>query len=467
MSTVTERVKGTGQQAPLVVVAGFGAAGAAAAVAAAESGARVLVCDRAPAVDRGGNTRENLFYMSMKSVDEVDPDLMAALRASTAPTETTAAEWGVDREFLSVWIEDAAPTLKWLQQLGFEFSYSESDIIDDGFAPGLIPHGGGNVMLDVLEDKAKQLGVQFAYETALVGIRTDEDGTVTQVVLESAGARRSASAQAVILATGGFHGNYELMTQYLGPRARYAVPLTRYAYYNKGEGLRVALGLGAATTGDLGEWHGLTIDARAKGERWVVGGGPLGIMVNTEGRRFVDEALWEPAEKAVRDQPGGTAFYLLDAEGSRHPFYGRRFSSGGAPLRANTIEELAELIDVSPEELARTVAEYNAACDAAGGGAGASLDIPKTDGAVSLTEAPFEAWPVQAGICFSLGGLRVDAHGRVLSLDGRPIPGLYAAGDVAGGYFGEYVNYTSSLKALVLGRRSGCHASTSESDGSA
>ncbi|WP_176079801.1 FAD-dependent oxidoreductase [Paraburkholderia tropica] len=455
----------------LVVVAGFGGAGGAAALSAAEAGARVLVVDRAPAAVRGGNTRENLFYLAMKNTHELNDEFAQGIERVAQPWSSECGEttemarfWSLDQEFVRTWLDESVPTVQWMEKLGFRFSYQESDLVDDGFAPGLVPDGGGNQMLDVFERKARELGVAFSYETALVGLRTDDAGAVKAVVLETAYGRETLECSSVILATGGFHGNYELTTKYLGVSARHALPLTKSAFYNRGEGFRLALELGAATAGDLSEWHGLVIDARADGERWLLSGMELGIMVNRAGERFFDESTGEAAEKAVRDQEDGVAYYIADASARRHPFADRRFKTGLDSIKAATIEELAEKIRVPVDTLRQTIFEYNAACDWSNNeqrGAASGLAVPKAFGAKPLIEMPFEAWPLRSGICFSLGGLKVDKFGRVLTEDNHAIKGLYAAGDTAGGYYKQYVNYTSSLKALVFGRRSGIHAAKS------
>lgn len=451
-----------------VVVAGFGGAGAAAAVAAAQAGAEVLVFDRAPAERRGGNTRRNLFYMLMKDDQHLTDSFVPDLKARTASPVShfgegaeTASVWGVDESMLRTWIDDAVPTVDWIREVGVQLSKQESDIVAHGAAAGIMPDGGGDGLLQLMEAKARELGAVFTYETTVVGVRTSDTGEITHVLVESPEGRRLQPCSALILATGGYHGNLELSTRYLGPRAGYLVPLSREGYYNQGEGLRIGLELGAGTAGDLGDYHAVAVDARADGERWLLTGYKYGILVNRAGRRFVDEGSGEDAVKAIPGQKDGVAFAILDRRASQSPFYKNSFNSDAGPLRADSLEKLADLIDVPAAVLWKTVQEYNAACDVTttdDSAATTGLDIDKSRLATPLTEGPYEAWPVKAGNTFALAGLKVDGDGRVLSVDGRPLPGLYAAGDTVGGYFKEYVTYTSTVKALVLGRRAGTHA---------
>jgi tricarballylate dehydrogenase len=468
MTTQTDHVRGNDAEQRVVLVAGFGAAGGVAALAAAAAGAKVVVCERAPVELHGGSTRGSTFYMRFASVDELKPDCAALVTAATSPWPAqddepfgTAGIWGVDRGFLDTWLREAIPTVGWLREIGIGFSFQESDV---GDPPGVMPDGGGKGLLDALEAKVAERGVTVMYETALVGLNVDDTGAVRGALLETPEGRHTLSCDAVIVATGGIHGNLELMTRYLGPRARFAVPCTRSDYFNQGEGLRLALQLGAATAGDFGEWHAIPVDARADGRRAEIGGYELGILVNRAGERFVDESSGEPAVKAVREQDLGIAFAIIDERARRLDTYRLLFFSPCEPVRANTIEELATAIDVPAEALVRTIRDFNAACerDAEGDSARDGLPIPRCSGGAPIVEAPFEAWPIKPGIVLSLGGLKVDEHGRVLSHDGRPIAGLYAAGDTAGGYFNKYIGYTATFKALVLGRLSGMHAAGRE-----
>lgn len=451
-----------------VIVAGFGGAGAAAAVAAAHAGARVIVFDRAPEELRGGNSRANLFYMLLKEnlelADNFIPELddMTVPRAfELGPTPVADEAWGLDSGMRRVWLEEAGGAVEWLRSFGLEMDFEQSDIVAPGTMPGVKPQGGGEGMLNVLEQVARDRGAEFIYETAVIGVETDKWGVITGVMVEGPEGRYSISCSALILATGGFHGNLEMMNRYLGPGSRNLVPLSREGYFNKGEGVRIGIELGAATAGDMADFHGVSIDARADGERWLTTGSRYGILVNHHGKRFVNETGGEHTHKAVRDQEHGYAFSIVDQKIINKPFYHLIFNSEADPYRADTLEELAVKIGVPADALRATVDEYNAACDPSvpDGSAGArGIEFEKTRLATPLTDGPFEAWPVRSGICFGLGGLKVDEDGRVLSLDNRPIEGLYAVGDTAGGFFKAYPTYTSTLKALVLGRRSGAHA---------
>ena len=131
------------------------------------------------------------------------------------------------------------------------------------------------------------------------------------------------------------------------------------------------------------------------------------------------------------------------------------------PLEAQSVEALAEAAGLDPQALAATLGAYNAACpqdisafrpDGPDSLATRGLALPKSNWARPLLRPPFRAWPVICANCFTFGGLRIDIHGRVIDLDGDPIPGLYAAGETAGLFYGDYTGATSVMRGAVFGR---------------
>jgi tricarballylate dehydrogenase len=275
----------------------------------------------------------------------------------------------------------------------------------------------------------------------------------------------------VVLACGGFEGNAEMLTRYMGPRALYLRPVCKGGYYNRGEGIRMALEIGAAPCGDFGSYHAEPIDPRSGVSEPSVFIFPYGILVNREGQRFTDEAqgtvdaYYERVTRRIFEQTQGIAWTVLDAKHMRIPNYRLGIRTDQPPLAADTLAGLAKLIGVPAAALEKTVADYNAACVPGtykplelDGLATRGLAPPKSNWALPLDEAPFHAYPIISSNVFTFGGLKVDTAARVLNRDGDAIPGLYAAGETVGMYYGNYTGATSVLKGMVFGRLAGSAA---------
>jgi tricarballylate dehydrogenase len=276
----------------------------------------------------------------------------------------------------------------------------------------------------------------------------------------------------VVLACGGFEGNAEMMTRYVGPRSVYLRPVCKGGYYNRGEGIQMALAAGAAPCGDFGSYHAEPVDPRSGIAEPSVFIFPYGVLVNTEGRRFTDEApgtvdaYYERVTRRIYEQPQGTAWVILDARHQRIPNYRLGIRTDKPPVVGATLFELAGKIGIPPAALEQSVREYNAACPSDAGWRPLELDglatrglVPsKSNWATPLHEAPFHAYPIISSNVFTFGGLKIDVSARVLDGDGEPMPGLYAAGEIVGLYWGNYTGATSVLKGLVFGRIAGTHA---------
>ena len=471
-----------------LVVAGCGVAGLSAAVSAAEGGARVAVLERAPIEERGGQSRYTEAYLRMKSLDEVsddfethlaengsgaiDPDLVAR---SADPQEQGLVRGlsMADPGFIQTLAEQAGPSIAWLRGLGARFDFLPTQFLTKS-QPRLLPVGGGQALVDVLSAKAEALGVQFFYETTATSLVEDEDGRVAGLRARTPQGRLRFNGP-VVLACGGFQGNAELMTRYVGPRSVHLRPICKGGYYNRGEGIRMALDIGAAPCGDFGSYHAEPVDPRSGVSEPSVFIFPYGILVNQQGLRFTDEApgtvdaTYEAVTRRIYEQSGGVAWVVLDARHTRIPNYRLAIRTDKPPVVAASIEQLAAGIGVPAAALARTVADYNRACSGRDwqplvlDGLGTEgLEPPKSNWACPIEEGPFHAYPIMSANVFTFGGLKVDPHARVLSADGRPIEGLYAAGEILGLYWGTYTGSTSVLKGIVFGRRAGLHASRKE-----
>jgi tricarballylate dehydrogenase len=205
---------------------------------------------------------------------------------------------------------------------------------------------------------------------------------------------------------------------------------------------------------------------------------PYCIMVNSKGLRFVDEAddlrgkTYAKMGRAILSQPGGIAFQVMDKKTRDLDLYPQMYRKATA-AKADTLESLAEQLDINVDNFVRTVREFNAAVPAKlpafstnpvvlDGRATVGLAIPKSNYTLTIDEPPFEAFPVRCGMTFTFGGIRIDPQtAQVQHVAGRAIKGLYAAGEMAGGlWVGNYASGSGMMAGATFGRIAGRHAAT-------
>ncbi len=470
-----------------VVVAGCGIAGLSAAVSAAEKGARVAVLERAPIDERGGNTRYTDAYLRMKSETEVTDDFETHLAENGGGyldpelvKHTTQAydTWPAivktlsfaDPELIAAFANGCGPTVLWLKTFGVKFDFLPTQFLTKS-QPRLLPIGGGLVLLEALAVAAEKRGVKFFYETTATTLMRSEHGAVTGLVANDKHGHPQHFMGKIILGCGGFEGNAEMQTRYIGPRAVYLRPVARGGYYNKGEGIRMALDIGAAPCGDFGSYHAEPIDPRSGKPEPSVFIFPYGILVNQEGQRFTDEApgtvdaVYESITRKIFNQTNGIAYTILDDKINDVPNYKLGLRSDQPPITGATVAELAGKLKIPPALLEQTVRDYNAACVAGPFKpleldhlAAQGLTPPKSNWARALDKPPYQAYPVISSNVLTFGGLKVNTRAQVLNQDGVPIKGLYAAGEVVGLYYKTYTGATSVLKGAVFGRLAGLDA---------
>ena len=466
-----------------VVVVGCGIAGLSAAVTAAQQGLKTAVLERATLEERGGQSRYTEAYLRMKGFETVsddfemhlaenagfyqDPDLMneMALDKSSWSAQTAALPIA-DTNVIEAFSDNIAPTIQWLQEVGVKFDFLPTQFLTKS-QPRLLPIGGGQAVVDALAAQAEQLGVHFFYETTGRELVLDSLNHVTGI---KAFNRKLGALQlngAVVLASGGFQGNAEMLTRYLGPRSVYLRPVCKGGFYNRGEGIDMALRIGAAAAGEFGSYHAEPVDPRSGVSEPSIFIFPYGILVNKEGRRFTDEgpgtvdAWYERVTRQIYTQTEGIAYVILDQRVKDVPNYRLGIRTDQPAIEAATLAQLAVKIGVSATQLEQTVASYNESCregnyrplemDAV---CTENLDPPKSNWALPIDKAPFMAYPIVSANVFTFGGLKVDTHGQVVNSDGHQIDGLFAAGETVGMYFGNYTGGTSVLKGMVFGRLS-------------
>jgi tricarballylate dehydrogenase len=473
-----------------LLVIGSGIAGLSAACAAADRGAKVAVLERSSPEEFGGNTRWTEAYFRMKSESEVsddfeellvsnaghniDPNIIAAVGDAYESWPGYVKAHGMpDPELVATLSNGAGPTVSWLKTFGIKFAELPTYFVTAA-APRLMPVGGGLAMIENLQAHARSKGVSiFFFATAISMSRRDQDGwlRVGAAVGENAGDEKIFKARSVVIASGGFQGNPEMMTTYIGPTARFIRPVARGGYYNKGEGIRLALTLGAAPAGDFSSFHAEPLDPRSHAPEALVMNFPYGILVNKKGERFTDEAPgpvdvhYDHISRAIKDEPDGIAWVVFDQQIHDVPNWKKSIRTDVPALGAATLAELAEQCGIDVPGLESTVNRYNAACtDGAftalkpDGLATQDLAPVKSNWARQIEKGPFMAYPIIPGICFTYGGIKTNKHAQVVDADGRIVPGLYAAGEATGLYYQVYTGATSVMRGAVFGKIAGEHA---------
>ncbi|WP_457946981.1 FAD-dependent tricarballylate dehydrogenase TcuA [Pseudarthrobacter sp. alpha12b] len=478
-----------------VLVVGGGNAGFAAALAAAERGRKVVLLEKAQETASGGNS----FYTAgatrishdglQELIEFVEPDERHA--ASEVPAYTAAeyladlskvSEGRNDPQLSAVLVSESNPTLRWLQGLGLKYrlmyerqAYRTQDggyLFWGGLHVGNV--GGGKGLMADHRAAAERMGVEVIYDWAATGL-VQEDGRVRGVRYRTSSEEGELRAESVILASGGFEASPELRRQHLGEGWQNAK--VRGTPGNTGEMILAALDAGAARGGDWSTCHSVAWDAwHPENEsnleltnQLTRGGYPLGIVVNTEGKRFVDEGAdyrnytYARYGRDILAQPGSAAFQIFDAS-SRPMLRAEEYDMPGVSVvTAPTLAELAQKAGISPEGLEETVQSFNGSITEGApfdpnvkDGRRADTQPPKSNWARSIATGPFYAFPVTCGITFTFGGLKTDTWGRVLTEDAEPLEGLYACGEALGGLFsGNYPGGSGLAAGAVFGRRAG------------
>lgn len=467
-----------------LIVVGCGAAGLSAAVAGAENGLKVAVLERSTLADRGGQTRWTEAYLRMKSHEEVTDDFVDFLADNAgfyqdpdfiAESLRDRADWSlqarsqayIDANVIGTFADSVPDTIAWLKASGVRFDFLPTQFLTST-QPRLLPVGGGEAIVESLAARAEGLGVEFFYQTTARSLITNGLNSVAGLRAWSAERGELVMKGAVTLACGGFQGNQEMLTRYIGSKAAFMRPVCKGGYHNRGEGVQMALDIGAAGAGEFGNYHAEPVDPRAGISEPSIFIFPYGILLNKEGKRFTDEApgtvdaWYERVTRRILAQTDGIAWVILDQKIKEIPNYQLGIRTDQPAITADSVSELAAKLGLPQEAVEQSVADYNAACTAgewkplvADGLATQGLQPPKSNWSLPLKDGPFMAYPIISANVFTFGGLKIDEDARVVSIDGQPIANLYAAGETAAMYFGNYCGGTSVLRGLVFGRRAG------------
>ena len=482
-----------------VIVVGAGNAALCAAIAAKERCESVLVVEKAPEYFRGGNTYFTggiirFAFDGLEDIKTVIPDM--------SPTEEGSIEVGsynqdqfyadmmrvtqglTDPDLAQILVSQSLPTMQWLQSKGVRFvlSYGRQAFKDGDkfrFWGGLLVEavGAGKGLSDQQFEAAEKDGIDIRYATQGVNLLQDDKGRVRGLRVLGPDGFEDIPGRTVVLAAGGFEANAEMRCRYLGPG--WELVKVRGIPYNTGDGIKMALDVGAQAHGHWSSCHAVAWDmnAPAFGDRVITElfqkhSYPFGIIVNLEGNRFLDEGAdfrnytYVTYGRALLTQTQGLGFQIFDDK-VKHLLRDEYHIPQVTMAEANTIEELARRLDINPEGLANTIREYNAAVQqdvpynptVKDGRGTVGITPPKTNWAQPIDTPPYLGYAVTCGITFTFGGVKIDTRGQVVTNGQDPIPGLYAAGEMVGGLF--YYNYPggSGLSSgMVFGRLAGTSA---------
>jgi len=489
-----------------VIVVGAGNAALAAAVSAKENGAeRVVVIEKAPREMRGGNTHwsggvlrfafddpreigellpdvedqfENFYDgISPYTKDDFHGDLMRVTSGRTDPVLS------------KILVSSSFDTVKWMKNAGgikMEPAITLSAVKKGNvmvWARGLVvraEHEGVGLSRSWFAT-ADRLGIEIRYGTAATELLVGDDGRIKGVKVRDDDGISILNARSVVLGCGGFEANVQMRTQHIGPLVGAAK--VRGTPHNQGDGLRMAMNIGAMPWGQWSGCHATPISAdwgdfapRELTDRSNRLSYVYGIMLNRKGRRFVDEgedgALFTYAKfgRAILAEPGAKAWQIFDAR-VIHLLEPRYQTS--KPIVADTLEGLVNQLDLDDKEQAlKTIDEYNSCARALEDGfdptkkdqlSSKGLALEKTNWALRIEKAPFYAYSATGGITFTFGGLKVNETAQVVGTDWRPIKGLFCCGEMVGGLF--YDNYpagTGLVSGATFGRIAGRSAAAAD-----
>jgi tricarballylate dehydrogenase len=478
-----------------IVVIGGGSAAFEAAVAAREAGAqRVVMLEKAPESEYGGNARYSgtgfrFVHAGAAEIRRFIPELDDTLFASMAIPSYSADEFMADldrmtqgrmnRELARTLVEQSNAAVHWMRETGIKWEPLKEHAKVDGkryFERGIAIHvaGGGPGQLTQWRQIAERAGIAIRFDSPVCTVLGDLR-RVEGVVVSGPAGRYDLRAKAVIACAGGFQANPEMRARYLAGNTD--MMKVRGTKHDTGEVLRMLLDLGARPAGHWQSGHMSPIDANApdfetpqhedgRGNTQSRYDYPYGITVNALGLRFFDEGeaqhsyTYAKTGRAVLGQPGATAHQIYDQKGIRcfrYPHHPATF------VEADTIAELATKAGLEPKVLVHTVEEFNRAVPdqpqfdprRPDGKAAKGLAVPKSNWATRIDEPPYRAYPVTCGITFTFGGVEINRNAQVMSTIDQPIKGLFASGDIVGLFFHNYPSFTGQTRNAVFGRLAG------------
>ena len=412
-----------------VVIIGAGGAGMTAAINTAQAGKDVILLEKMPYA--GGNTTKatggmnaaETHYQAEQGIDDSVEQFVE---------DTMEGGHNInDKDLVTTLAENSAEAIDWLDSIGAplpKVSFSGGATNARIHAPE-DGSGVGAYLVTSLLKKMDELDINVMYDTKATSL-ISKDGTVTGVKAESRDTEYTIKAKAVILATGGFGNNEDMIVQY---RKDLKGTVTTSAPGITGDGIVMAEDVGA----DLVDIEQIQLHPTVEQKTSMLitesVRGDGAILVNQDGKRFTDELLTRDVVSAAElEQPGSYAYIIFDQRLRDGLKAIEKYVSTGITVQGDTIEELAEKIDVDPATLAETLKNWNQYVADQN-----DPDFGRTTGMDhDLSQAPFYAIKIAPGIHHTMGGVHIDTDARVIDKDGNPIPGLFAAGEVVGGVHG-------------------------------
>ncbi len=484
-----------------VAVIGAGGAGMIASIVAADAGKKVVLIEKQAMV--GGNSVRASGGMNAADTPEQDNNKFneaagvektlktAAERWADNPTITALAsavkaKWeaykakpegyfdcvelmqldtligghGINNpELVETLVKGTAPAIEWLKTV-------DIDLSSVGAAGGasvkrihrplneqkkVVSVGG--YMIPRLEKAVKaRSNITLLTETTATSIATDDAGTICGVLAESKGAKITVKARAVVIAAGGFGANLKMVARLKPELAGF---MTTNAPGINGDGITMAQELGAAVV-DMKQIQ-IHPTVQYDSSNLITEGlrGDGAILVNTNGKRFIDEVLTrDVVSKAEIEQPNSFAYLIIDQKMVDESLLIQGYIAKGYSFKGDTYEDLAKTLNIPADVFAKTMNDWNGYVKAR-----KDPDFGRTSFIEPLDKAPFYAIKVTPGIHHTMGGIRIDSRGRVLRADGTAIPGLFAAGEVTGGvHGGNRLGGTAVSDFVVYGRIAGQEA---------
>lgn len=435
-----------------VVIIGAGGGGMAAALTAKQDGADVAIFEKMPVA--GGNTLKSSGGMNASETKFQEADGIEDSNDLFYEETLKGGKGTNDPELLRYLVDHSAEAIDWLDSMGItlnNITFSGGASVARIHRPEDGSAVGGYLVEGLLRNVAEQ-EIPLFVNSEVTKIN-EADGKVTGITVTVEGEEKAIAADAVIIATGGFGGNFEMVSE-IKPELDGFVTTNHPGA--TGDGIRMAQELGAATvdldkiqihpTVEQSTSYLVTESVRGEG----------GILVNQQGERFTNELLTRDVVSAnIIALPEQYAYVIADERLKESVTAINQYEEKGIVTKADTIEELAEALDIPAENLKTTLETWNEAV-----ANGEDKAFERTTGMeFDLSQAPYYAIKIAPGIHHTMGGLKIDTETHVLREDGTAIEGLYASGEVTGGVHGSNrIGGTAVTDIIVFGRQAGAQA---------
>ena len=451
-----------------LIILGGGLAGMCAAVEAGEAGASVLLLEKQD--ELGGSTVLSSGYMAFAGTDMQES---AGIKDTTQSLSDDLIEVGGgvnDSDLIKTYGQYQLETYQWLKNHGVEFRTLQA-VSGHSVPRGhtIDPHQG----IQALYKRVKELpNVEILFNAPAKRLLKNSEDIIDRVLYEAEGeSHMVAATKGVLLASGGFAKSEELLQQF-APHLDGALRISGEG--NHGDGLKMAWEHGATIldrpylSGTYGFHPSANSAVKSQGLAFYKGG----IIVNQFGKRFINESLsYKLLGNAALQQPEGISYQIwdqtvMDKAVQDDPLYDFQLLKRRRLLyQVDTLEELADCIDVPVDVLTETITTYNdGICSGAEPEFGRKSLTHNYGTPTPIEKAPFYAFESTVAMLATYAGVAVNSEGQVLNSFGEPIPGLYAAGEVTGGFHGAgYVTGSSLGKCAVFGRLAVCDALKKES----